>query len=130
MISISSGIFQSYFDVVDYLLEEPNIGRLITLVYKTKKNIDISNFNNLLDDTTEYTDTIKVRLYHSPRDWFKSGITQYVDGRVQVLGYMSDVEKLRRSTEIRLDNVTYKLASDPVRHGFGDRYFLTFFDII
>jgi len=130
MISIPSGIFNHYFEAVDYLLEEPMIGRTVTVVYKTKNNTSSVDFNASLDEYTEVTETIKLRMYHSPRDWFKSGITQYVDGRVQILGYMTDVNKLNRSSELRLDNLTYKLASQPVRHGFGNRYFLAFLDIV
>lgn len=130
MITISSGIFNSYFEGVDYLLEEPNIGRSVTLVYKIQKNTNSSSFNDLENDFEEVTENIKLRLYHSPKDWYKSNITQYVDGRVQILGYMADVTKLKRASEIRLDGSTYKLVTIPVRHGFGDRYFLAFLDLI
>jgi hypothetical protein len=130
MISLNSGFFNPYFEAVDFLLEEPNIGRIVTLVYTIKKNINSMDYEDLLDTTEEVTETINLRLYHSPRDWMKSGMVQFVDGRVQVLGYMADVDKLRKATEIRLDNVTYKLASEPVRHGFGSRYFLAFLDLI
>lgn len=130
MINISNKIFDSYFEAIDYFLEEPMIGRTVTVVYKTKNNTNSVDFNSSLDEYAEVTETVKLRMYHSPKDWFKSGITQYVDGRVQILGYMSDVDKLNRSSELRLDNLTYKLASQPVRHGFGNRYFLAFLDII
>lgn len=130
MININPNIFTHYFEAVDYLIEEPMIGRTITLIYKTKNNSNSVDFNNSLDEYEEISETIKVRLYNSPKDWLKSGNIEYIDGRVQVLGYMSDSFKLKRASEIKLDNLTYKLASEPVRHGFGNRYFMCFLDII
>jgi len=130
MISLPSGFFDPYFEAVDFFLEEPNIGRTVTIVYKTKKDINIINYEEMLDDTEETTETINLRLYHSPRDWLKSGTIQFIDGRVQILGYMSDSEKLLRATEIRYSGRTYKLAANPMPHGFGSRYFIAFLDVI
>ena len=130
MISLNSGFFNPYFEAVDFLLEEPNIAKIITLVYKIKKNINSINYEEMLDEFEETTETINVRLYHSPRDWLKSGTIQFIDGRVQILGYMSDSEKLMKSTEIRFGGRTYKLTASPLPHGFGSRYFIAFLDVI
>ena len=69
-------------------------------------------------------------MYHSPRDWLKISGMQFVDGRVQILGYMDDVRKLLSASQIRYNDSVYILASKPVRHGFGERYFVCFLDIV
>lgn len=130
-ISLPSGIFDLYFDAVDYLLEEPNIGRDATLYYDIKQSRSSNYTENFLDPQVNVkTETIKLRVYHSPKDWLTSSNIEFVDGRIQVLGYMADKNKLSRSTKVEVDGNSYRLATTPLRHGFGTRYFIAFLDLI
>lgn len=132
MISIPSGVFNVYQEFVNYLIEDPNIGKTITLYYETRKPKTSSVYNeDFLDNSQNVkTETLRIRMYHSPRDWVKMGYVDMVAGRVQILGYMSEATKLEKCTYIEYGNLTYKLGVKPVPHGFGSRYFIAYLDLI
>lgn len=131
-ISLPSGIFQSYFDTVDYLLEEPNIGKTCIVNYETKSTKDYNIYGEeIWTEATLSNDNIKLRVYYTPKNWVKTSMNvELIDGRIQILGYMKDVEKVKRSSSITIEGYDYKLATQPLRHGFGQRYFLAFMDLI
>lgn len=132
MISLPSGIFNLYYEATDFFINDPTIGKSIILYYETRKPKTSSIYNeDLLDNSKSVkNETLRVRMYHSPRDWLKTGHVDMVAGRVQIIGFMTDAIKLQRSTTIKYNNLTYKLAVQPVPHGFGNRYFIAFLDLI
>jgi hypothetical protein len=79
------------------------------------------------------TATIQLRLYFSPKDWRKLGISvNKPESSVVVIGYMSELSKLKRANHLLLvsdiqkyNTWKYQLASEPLPHGFQkDRYFI------
>lgn len=131
-ISLPSGVFQSYFDTVDWLLEEPHIGKTCTVNYETKSTKDYNIYGEeLYTEDTISTDKIQLRIYYTPKNWIKTSMNiEIIDGRIQILGYMKDVDKVKNSSTITIEGYEYKLATNPLRHGFGQRYFLAFMDLI
>jgi hypothetical protein len=82
----------------------------------------------------EVTDTIRLRIYWSRADWIRiAGSIVSDDAEVMVIGYISEVSKMRKASNILLakDNneATYRtsLLGEPTPWGFGrNRYFLAF----
>jgi hypothetical protein len=134
MINVPREVFNNYFSAVDYFIEEPMIGKNITLVYESIKpreqNTYLSSFEELDSEKIVSEDTIRVRMYNSPRDWLKTSGIEFIDGRVQIMGYMSDSDKLTRCSYVLYGNFKYKLMSLPTRHGFGEKYFIAYLDLI
>ena len=135
-LNIPSGIFSSYIDGVNYLIDEPNIGRDLTLVYEVKEPRSTNTYSNtfveLDTETVVTTERIRARVYHTPRNWIKTSTNvEFVNGRIQIMGRWEDVDNLRRCSRIELDTgVRYKLATDPVRHGFTHDYYIAFLDLL
>lgn len=127
MISIPSGLFNRYFEAADLFIDHEQIGKDVTLFYETK--VDNNSFLN--DSDTQLTsENIRLRVYYSPKDWNKVQVVEFINGRIQVIGYMSDMTKLTRATYIVINSIKYKLATFPLGHGFGNRYFVAFLDLI
>lgn len=87
----------------------------------------------------EYTDTLRLRIYWTKKDmariaaFNKAGGASIPDGVVLVIGFMSDIQKIRQATEILLvsentvEEYRFKLESEPYPHGFGkSRYFAAY----
>ena len=136
-INIPSGIFQTYFDVVDYLIDEPHIGKNITLGSEARKNKTKSyntSFEDLDIETEVFRESIRARLYYAPRDWVKSSGVEWVDGRIQIIGRWEDVAKIERCSYLYIDssNTKMKLMAKPLRHGFANelKYFVAFLDVL
>jgi len=81
---------------------------------------------------TEPTETIKLRIYWSPKDWVKTGTTLSIpDGSVQIIGFLSDLPKVMQASHIKLvsknDGImtnTFVRIQEPFYHGFKkNRYF-------
>ena len=86
--------------------------------------------------TTEVTESVKLRVYWNSKDWHMVAATiQNPAGVAQAIGYMSDLHKIERASEIILDshiNATREFRcvreGEAVPWGFRhDRYFLQFF---
>lgn len=131
MISIGSGIFNLYYEASDFFIENPMIGKVLTIVYESREPKSLTYSDTLLDFSEQVkTEDIKIRMYHNPRDWKKLGYVDMISGRVQVIGYMTDAIKLQRATYMTYSNLKYKLGVQPVPHGFGSRYFVAYLDLI
>lgn len=84
--------------------------------------------------TSESTETIKLRVYWDSRHWIQTESFVTGDGYGQIIGYMTDVVKLRRAKEILLysdmrdvTEIRCRLAGEIVPYGFRkNRYFLAF----
>lgn len=80
----------------------------------------------------EPTETIKLRVYWSPKDWVKTGTTLAIpDGSIQVIGFLYDLPKVMQSAYIKIVNKndaylpnTFVRIREPFYHGFKkNRYF-------
>ena len=160
-ISVPQSLFDKYNEVCDWFLTNDNMSRLCTIVYPPKRTPCINCIKPVGTSTTsvyrhggpapyviglcplcggssykeiEVTDTIRLRIYFEKSAWIKIGeSTLIADAEVMVIGFLSDVPKLRRAVEILLvkDNreAEYRtvLLGKPYPHGFGkSRYFIAY----
>ena len=81
----------------------------------------------------ESSETIKLRVYYEMKSFIKlAGMVEIPDGSVQVIGFLSDQDKIRQSNRIILNSDmegvagnVYEKLSEPVPHGFRkNRYFI------
>lgn len=164
--SIPNELWNKYYEMADLLIDDEHIGVNCTLVYPEKKiacnncifntlpgGVSTNVYKNggpmpfsygpcpLCGGTgyksSEETDSIRLRVYWRHRDWLKVGQSiNYVDGRVQVIGYLKDFANFRKANTIILvsdqtkyQKWTYAQAGNAFPHGFGkNRYFVAFLD--
>lgn len=160
-ITIPNEIFQKYNEAVDALIECPYTSKQVTIYYPGIKEECGNCITSMIGDTStniyrhggpapfsfgscpmcggnglrekETTDTIRLRVYFSRKEWIKIAPSVEVpDATALILGYNSDLGKIRKASEFVLsgDNNTpqfrFNLASEPLPHGFGNRYFIAF----
>jgi hypothetical protein len=160
-ISVPQSLFDKYNEVCDWFLTDDNMSRLCTLVFPPKRTPCVNCIKPAGSSTTniykhggpapftfgscplcggssfkevEITDTIRLRIYFEKSAWIKIGeSTLIADAEVMVIGFLSDVPKLRRAVEILLvkDNreAEYRtvLLGRPYPHGFGkSRFFVAY----
>ena len=157
--SIPSGLFDIYNEVCDELIDNNFIGKECTIIYPPRR-IACGNCLSPVGGGTnsglrgprpnsfapcptcggsgykeqEVTDTIRLRIYWRNRDWLKVANTVNVENAdVQVIGYASDLTKIKRADVVRLiNNQTHarwdtEVVSEPFLHGFGkNRYFVAY----
>jgi hypothetical protein len=157
-LTIPSGIWAKYYEAADLFIDNNNIGKACTLIYPPIRidcsNCVINHFGGISTNVyrhggpapfngkcplcggsgrreEETTGSIRLRIYHSRRDWIKVNNLNIPDATVQVIGYATDLPNLLRANEVRLiseQNVLdqrYQLAGAPFLHGFGhNRYFI------
>lgn len=152
-LTIPNEIFDSYYEAMDAFIENENIGVAITLYYPaapTPIDDPSHSINSVRGSKTNYgefgdlepysqfggsqikmvepTETIRVRWYPDPKYWTKICTVTNPDVVVLMIGYMSQIDKVRRATQIGDDiagmSKRYCLAGDPQKWGFGDRYFV------
>jgi hypothetical protein len=90
--------------------------------------------------TLPQEETIKLRVYWSPRDWIKLSsppIINIPNAVAQIIGYMNDLSKLERAESIVLDDGitsirrwTMKRSGQAIPWGFQRRYFVQFLERI
>lgn len=158
--NIPSGIFSSYYEVCDEFLNNNFIGKSCTIVYPPKREDCVCTLNpqgygtgnvfshggpapKAFNDCvycggngyreTEVTETIRLRTYFNKKDWIKVGNLAVNDAECMVIGFMSDINKVKNAKHILLINeqttteFRYILAGEPAPHGFGrSRYFTAF----
>jgi hypothetical protein len=154
--SIPSGIFSLYYEVVDEFIDNPYIGESCTLVFPPKlvscANCTTVNFGGVSKNVyahggpmpfntgvcplcggnsikeEDVTDTINLRIYYRTKDWIKVVGINFPQADAQIIGYLSDLPKLKRALKIiLLSSWTCTLSGEPFPHGFGkDRYFVGF----
>lgn len=82
---------------------------------------------------TESFDTIKLRVYYTPRDFKKiSGNVEVPMGGLMVIGFLTDVFKLKNSARVIVNSTlegvasgAYELSGEPQPWGFKrNRYFM------
>lgn len=82
---------------------------------------------------SEETETIKLRVYFTPKHWVKLPIPLNInDSAIQIIGHIVDMPKIRNAKKIRVCaeqegymNYDYILAGEPLPHGFKrNKYFI------
>ena len=160
-ISIPTAFWDKYYEACDFFLDDTHIGRECTIVYPPKRTACVNCTNPVGSTTTnvyrhggpapfsfgscplcgdngykeeESTDTLQLRVYWSRADWLRiAGSIVADDADVMIIGYMTDVTKVRRASNIILasDNneSQYRatVTGKPTPWGFGrNRYFIAF----
>lgn len=160
-ISIPDSFWDRYKEACDFFIDDDHIGRACTLVYPPKrescanciKPVGMSTTNTYRDGgpmpftfggcplcggdgykETEVTESIRLRIYWSRADWIRiAGSIVAEDAEVMIIGYMSDLPKVRKAIHIKLadDNneADYRAAvvGKPMPWGFGrNRYFVAY----
>lgn len=87
----------------------------------------------------EYTDTLRLRIYWTKKDMARIAAYNSIggagipDGVVLVIGFMTDLTKIKQAAEILLisenthEEFRFSLESEPYPHGFGkERYFAAY----
>lgn len=161
-LNVPSGLWDKYKEAADFFIDNNNIGRSCTVVYPPKRTTCSNCTTSMIGSTsrnvyknggpapfsfgscplcggngykeTESTDTIRLRIYWNRKDWIR--ITDNIgvgDADIMVIGYMSDLPKIKKSIEIILvsDNneSEYRatLSGKPSPWGFGrNRYFIAY----
>lgn len=86
----------------------------------------------------ESTETIKLRIYPSRKNWIKLDIPFSVkDGAIQTIGHLADLPKCKSAKYVTMNtdvagmiNCNYVLAGEPTPHGLGDKkYFIAFWNM-
>ena len=144
-------MFDNYYNIVDELLENEHTSDKV--IFYFNKRIPCPNClegapntyrtggpvpfisgvcpycggkNHVYNETTQEG---RFRIYYNKKEWVRLGSVEFVDGMVQIRGYMSDVPKLKQCEKLRFFknyNVLYKLNSEPFPYGFGERYFIAY----
>ena len=160
MVVIPDSIMQHYREIADDFIDV-NFGVDCTLYYPVKRvacsdcsdsvtNQNTNRFKHGGPDFSpntscnqcggvgfkeqEPTDTIKLRVYLSHKDFIKIGNQSIEDGLIQVIGKMSEVQKFEQASylTVRAENLEFKAkrSGKTQSHGFEDRYFITFMELI
>ena len=160
-ISVPDTLWEKYYEACDFFIDNNYIGKACTLVYPPIKTSCAHCSTTHVGGTStnvyvhggpapfsysdcpmcggngyreeESTDTIRLRIYWERRNWIKVSEIHVPDAEVQIIGYMSDLKKLRQADSIRLINDVQQatwnmmLACEPFPWGFGkNRYFVAF----
>jgi hypothetical protein len=159
-ITLPSDIWERYYEAADFFID--SLGEPCTVYYPPIKtecsNCVISFFNGISTNVyrhggpapfsfgvcplcggnnlaeVETTASLQLRIYWQKRDWIKvAEIIVVPDAEVQVIGYLTDLSKLRQANFIKLVTnqkqieTKYELAGEPFFWGFKkDRYFVAF----
>lgn len=157
---IPTGFFDKYYEACNLFLDNDNIGKNCTLYYTPKKtvcnNCTTSWFGGVSTNVykhggpapfsgkcplcggngyseVEETDTVRLRVYWQKKNWVKIENLQYPNADAMIIGYSSDLIKVRQAQEIKLySDQTYmdgrfKLSCEPALHGFGkNAYFIAY----
>ena len=147
---IPSGVFTKYFEIADEFINNEFIGKNCKVSYEIQESCpncnqntydgSISSFSNLCPVCngktyiiTETFEDIRLRIYHSNKDWIKIGNTDKADGKAQIIGFKDDIPKISRANFIYLYsdtglNLKYKISSDIFPHGFNFKYFIAYIE--
>jgi hypothetical protein len=144
MVSIPEKAFTKYKEFVDEMIT--SFGVSCDVVYthqvevisesvptvKQRRSLNIQNRNEPAGfsrgtstfKTVENTDTIKMRVYRSKKDFIKIGQIDVPDGAIQTISYLSDLPKLNRAVALITDthlagHETYRYVKigEPAPHG-------------
>lgn len=158
---IPDSVWDKYNEACDFFLDNDHIGKSCTIVYPPKKTpcnncitpVGASNTNIYRDGgpapfnfgscpvcggsgykETESIESIRLRIYWNRKDWIRiAGSIVSDDADVMIIGYMTDIIKVKRASNLILANenneAQYRasIVGQPTPWGFGrKRYFLAF----
>lgn len=127
---IPNDIFSVYEEAVDALLSSDYTSKDAELFYQKK----VTSTSPGLESSSSIEDislgTIRVRIFNKTRMWLETGGIQFVDGRCQIYGLMTDVPLIKKCVYLLIEGHRFKLVTEPLRHGFGNKYFTAFIDLI
>ena len=128
---IPNDIFSIYEEAVDALLASNYTAHDAKLYYTQPKRNSSSTLKTVADDTNDILlGTIRLRIHNRTKQWLESGGIQFVDGRSQIYGLMSDVPLIKKCTYITIEGHDFNLTTEPMRHGFGNKYFTAYIDLV
>jgi hypothetical protein len=132
MLSIPSGVFNQYYEAVDWLINNNYTGHSCTLVYPPKKTVCENCTVNIIGGSStntykhggpapfsfgncplcggngyheeEVTGTLRVRIYWEKQAWKKYASVNIDDAEAMIIGYLSDLPNLIKANEIILIN--------------------------
>lgn len=132
MTFIPSGIFNTYYNVVDELIDNNFIGKSCTIYYPPVSvscdNCTTAHFGGISKNVyrsggpapfnrgscplcggngtkeSETTATLRLRIYWSKKDWVKQGNIQVPEADVMIMGYSTDLSKILNMNYIKLIN--------------------------
>ena len=158
-LSLPASLVQEYQWTMDAFIDDTNIGHICSLVYpprleecpncfldaKTGRSINIYKSGGPAAFPNHTTcpwcngegrlrvpveETIRLRVYYNPKDFIPGLPVEAKDAVVQVIGYLTDLPKLERATEVILDSNLQPLqrikcvrSGAAAPWGFGQRYF-------
>lgn len=160
-LSIPNSFWDKYNEACDFFIDDDHIGRSCTIVYPPKRTSCTNCVKPVGTTSTsvyrhggpmpfsfgscplcggngyqeeESTDTIRLRIYWNRADWIRiAGSIVVDDAEIMIIGYISDVYKLIRASNILLakDNNENKyrtiIVGKPSPWGFGkNRYFVAY----
>ncbi len=131
--TIPSGVFDLYYDAVDFFINDNHIGKACTLIMPPKKttcdNCVTNSFGGQSSNVykhggpapfnfgncplcggngfkeTEVKVPIRLRIYWSKKDWIRIvGNINVTDAEVMVIGFASDLTRFRQASEMLLVN--------------------------
>ena len=156
MVSIPSAVFDKYKEFADEMIT--SFGVNCNLVYtsqvevisesvphvKQRRGLSLQNRNDVAGfsrgdstfKTVENTETVKLRVYHSKKDFIKISGFEVPDGAIQTIGYLSDLTKLNKAVALITDtqlagheSFRYTRIHEPIPHAFKhDRYIVCFWE--
>lgn len=128
---IPSGLFSYYQEAVDALLSSDYTSKDVLLYYEKKAPYSANGLSDS-DEVSEtiLLDTIRLRVHNKTKQWSQTGGVQFTDGRCQIYGLMSDADTIKRCTYLEIEDHKFKLATEPMRHGFGTKYFTAFIELL
>ena len=154
MVSIPSGVYTKYKEFADEMIT--SFGVNCDLIYthevevisdsvprvKQRRGLSVQNRNDPAGfsrgtstyRTVEATDTVKLRVYRSKKDFVKISGFEVPDGAIQTIGYLSDLTKINRAIALVTDTElaghdTFRCTriAEPFPHAFKhDRYIVCF----
>ena len=157
-ITVPDGLWDKYYEAGDFFIEQ--FGRDCTVIYPPKRTQCINCVNPIGMDHNVYrhggpapfsfgdcplcggsgykeseaTDIIRLRIYWSRSDWIRvAGNIHDEESEILVIGYMSDIEKVKQAIYIVLSHNNNEsryrstIVGKPLPWGFNkNRYFSVF----
>ncbi len=144
MLSLPSGIFSTYREVMTLMLDPSVFGKECTLLYEqmvpstatqADKRKRLSIQPPVSDEAQRGTESIEVtetqvtvilRVYPNKKDFDKVGKMEYSAGMLMTICGNELMLKLKQAHFLVLDREKYKKVSDPFQWGLDGNYLVTY----
>ena len=149
---INPPVYKTYETICNGLIDDPKIGRVCVVIFPSEPSplnypspdlqgvnsnfgpngellpFDVNEGRSL--QNVETRDSIRVRYYPDPKVWTKYGNVSISEADLMIIGYIRDLEKVKRAKELEFTTGAvvnkYILARNPNSWGFGEIYFQAF----